>query len=209
MMTMNLTKVIVNEEDNTMIEYLLIVMGVTLFGLQHSGISALRIKNAIIERWGKNGYRNIFNATSIITLAISFFLLDFWNWLYFFTTPSLIQPYWLVIGIALLVVGLVLALKASQVISVSTVADMRSERKPELVTDGIYGQIRHPLYLATILMLLALPMIYPFPRILVYALSLIGYTMIGAYLEERKLIGYYGQEYLEYKERVGFLLPRF
>ncbi len=208
-MAIDLTKGIVNEVDKTMIEYLMIVMGVALFGLQHSGLSSLRIKNRIIERWGKNGYGSIFNTTSIITLAVSFILLDFWNWLYFFNDPSLIQPVWLVIGSLLLVVGLVLAMKASQVISVSTVADMRSERKPELVTSGLYGQIRHPLYLATILMLFALPMIYPFAKVLVYALSLIGYTIIGAHLEERKLIDYYGQEYIEYKQKVGFLMPKF
>jgi len=198
-----------NEVDKTMIEYLMIVMGVALFGLQHSGLSALRIKNRIIGRWGKNAYGNIFKATSIIALAVSFLLLDFWNWFYFFNNPSLIQPVWLVIGSLLLVVGLVLAMKASQVISVSTVADMRSERKPELVTSGLYGQIRHPLYLATILMLFALPMIYPFVKVLVYAVSLIGYTMIGAYLEERKLIDYYGQEYIEYRQKTGFLIPKF
>lgn len=192
-----------------MIEYLMIVLGVTIFGMQHSGLSALRVKNRIIERWGKNGYGNIFKATSVIALVISFLLLDFWNWAYFLTNPSLIQPIWLVIGSAFMIVGLVLAMKASQVISVSTVADMRSDRKAELVTTGLYGKIRHPLYLATILLLLALPMIYPFIKILVYALSLIGYTIIGAYLEERKLIDYYGQQYIDYKQKAGFFIPRF
>ena len=48
------------------IEYLLIVAGVLIFGLQHSGISALRVKNLIIDRWGKEGYAKLFNATSIV-----------------------------------------------------------------------------------------------------------------------------------------------
>ncbi len=97
---------------------------------------------------------------------------------------------------------------ASRVISVSTVADMRTDRKTELVTDGIYSRVRHPLYLATLLMFSAFSLIYPFPVVFVFSLSMIIYTMIGAYFEERKLLKYYGDEYLEYKKTAGFILPK-
>jgi protein-S-isoprenylcysteine O-methyltransferase Ste14 len=94
------------------------------------------------------------------------------------------------------------------VISVSTVADMRTDRKAELVTDGIYSRIRHPLYLATILVLLAVILIYPFPIVAVFSLCLMTYTMIGAYFEERKLVRHYGDQYLQYKKNAGFMLPK-
>jgi len=100
-------------------------------------------------------------------------------------------------------------MKASAVISVSTVADMRTDRKAELVTDGIYARVRHPLYLATVLSFAALALIFPFPTVDVFAVSMIIYTMIGAFLEERKLILHYGDEYLEYKKQAGFIIPRF
>ena len=100
-------------------------------------------------------------------------------------------------------------MKASAVISVSTVADMRTDRKAELVTDGIYARVRHPLYLATVLVFAAMALIYPFPVVIVFALSMIAYTMIGAFFEERKLIIHYGDEYLAYKKQAGFIFPRF
>ncbi|MHA2353499.1 MAG: methyltransferase family protein [Candidatus Thorarchaeota archaeon] len=191
-----------------MIEYIIIFLASTLFGLQHSGLSALRVKSRIIDRWGKEGYARIFNATSILTLLIAFLSMNFWDWIYFITQPALIQPVFLILGVISGLTGVVLAMKASSVIDVSTVADMRTDRKAELITDGIYSRIRHPLYLATILVFSALALVYPFPVVIVFSLSLIGYTMIGAYFEERKLLKHYGDDYIEYKKTAGFILPR-
>jgi protein-S-isoprenylcysteine O-methyltransferase Ste14 len=191
-----------------MIEYLTVVLATTLFGLQHSGISALRVKGKLIDRWGKEGYARIFNITSILTLLIAFLSMNFWDWIYFITQPALIQPLFFLLGILSGVGGVILSTMASRVISVSTVADMRTDRKAELITDGIYSRIRHPLYLATVLVFSALALIYPFPVVIVFSLSMILYTMIGAYFEERKLVQHYGDDYLEYKKTAGFILPK-
>jgi protein-S-isoprenylcysteine O-methyltransferase Ste14 len=191
-----------------MIEYIIIILASSLFGLQHSGLSALRVKGRIIDRWGKEGYARIFNITSIVTLLIAFLSMNFWDWIYFITQPALIQPVFLLLGVISGLAGVILAMKASSVIDVSTVADMRTDRKAELITDGIYSRIRHPLYLATILVFSALALVYPFPVVIVFSLSLIGYTMIGAYFEERKLLKHYGDEYIEYMKTAGFILPR-
>ena len=99
----------------------------------------------------------------------------------------------------------ILALKS---ISISTVADMRTDRKPVLVTGGLYARMRHPLYLATLLFLLSIVAFYPFSNILTFSLAFIVYVIIGAYLEERKLVIQYGMEYLTYRKKTGFLLPR-
>jgi protein-S-isoprenylcysteine O-methyltransferase Ste14 len=191
-----------------MIEYIIIILASSLFGLQHSGLSALSVKGRIIDRWGKEGYARIFNITSILTLLIAFLSMNFWDWIYFITQPALIQPVFLLLGVISGLAGVILAMKASSVIDVSTVADMRTDRKAELITDGIYSRIRHPLYLATILVFSALALVYPFPVVIVFSLSLIGYTMIGAYFEERKLLKHYGDEYIEYMKTAGFILPR-
>ncbi|MFW9793572.1 MAG: methyltransferase family protein [Candidatus Thorarchaeota archaeon] len=191
-----------------MIEYITIILASSLFGLQHSGFSSLRVKERIIDRWGKEWYARIFNTTSILSLLIAFLSMNFWDWIYFITQPALIQPILFVLGILSGLGGAVLATMAARVISVSTVADMRTDRKAELVTDGIYSQIRHPLYLATLLVFTALALIYPFAVVIVFSFCMIGYTMIGAYLEERKLVKHYGDEYLEYKKTAGFILPK-
>lgn len=191
-----------------MIEYLLIVSGVLIFGLQHSGISALRVKNRIIDRWGKEGYARLFNATSIVGIIVPFIAMNYWDWLYFIIEPALIQPLLFMSGVVLIVIGLVVTMMASRVISVSTVADMRTDREAELVTGGIYSRTRHPLYLATILLLLGLAALYPFDRVIVFSIALSVYVFIGAYLEERKLVIHYGQTYLDYRKHAGFMLPR-
>ncbi len=191
-----------------MIEYLLIVLGVLIFGFQHSGISALRVKNRIIDRWGKAGYARLFNATSIVGIAIPFIAMNYWDWIYFILDPSLIRPLLFSSGAVLIIIGLMVTLMASRVISVSTVADMRTDRQAKLVTDGIYSRIRHPLYLATILLLLGLAAVYPFDRVIVFSITLSAYVIIGAYFEERKLVIHYGQEYLDYRKQAGFMLPR-
>lgn len=191
-----------------MIDYIFVIITSTLFGLQHSGVSALRVKGRIIDRWGKEGYSTIFTVTSILTLGAAFLSMNFWNWLYFLSDPALIQPLLFIPGILALIGGGIVAAKASKVISVSTVADMRTDRKPELITGGLYARIRHPLYLATILAFGAIALIYPFPIVLTFVISMIGYTLIGAYFEERKLINHYGEEYLEYKKQAGFILPK-
>lgn len=191
-----------------MIEYVIVIIMSSLFGLQHSGVSALRVKARIIDRWGKEGYSTIFTVTSILTLGAAFLSMNFWNWLYFIWDPTLIQPLLFIPGILAMIAGVIVAAKASKVISVSTVADMRTDRKPELITGGLYAGIRHPLYLATILAFGAIALIYSFPIVFTFVISMIVYTLIGAYFEERKLILHYGEEYLEYKKRAGFILPK-
>ena len=191
-----------------MIEFLVIILASTVFGGLHSGLSALRVKNSIIDRYGKSGYSRIFNTASILSFLLAFFSMWFWDWLYFLSNLNPLTLLLLGIGGLMLVIALYVAMRASRVISVSTVADMRTDRLPELVTGGLYARIRHPLYLATILMFGALAVIYPFPRVTVFSLAMIVYTMVGAVLEERKLIDHYGQEYLDYRKQAGFILPR-
>lgn len=191
-----------------MLEYLLIVLGAIIFGLQHSGISALPVKERIIDRWGKLGYSRIFTISSIIGILVPFLAMWYWDWLYFIMTPELVNPILFISGVLFFITGGVIGALASKVISVSTVADMRTDRKPELITEGLYSHIRHPLYLATILFFLGLMLVYPFSKVIVFALSLSVYTLLGAYFEERKLILHYGDEYMQYKKKVGFILPK-
>ena len=191
-----------------MLEYLLIILAVAIFGVQHSGLSALRVKNRIIDRFGKEGYATIFNITSIVTFGLAFLSMWYWDWFYFLTRPELIQPLLFISGVVLLIAGVAVTIAASRVISVSTVADMRTDRMPELITDGIYARVRHPLYLATLLLFVALMAIYPFAQVIIFTTALCVYTVIGAFLEERKLVTHYGQDYIEYKKQAGFLLPR-
>ncbi|MFQ5822115.1 MAG: methyltransferase family protein [Candidatus Heimdallarchaeota archaeon] len=191
-----------------MLDYLIIVIGVAVFGFQHSGLSALRVKSRIIKRWGLKGYARLFTATSVLALLITVSAINFSNWFYFITSPDHLNLSLFLPGVALAGLGVAIAAAAANVLNLSTVADMRSNRKDILKTSGIYAYIRHPLYLAAILLFCGLALIYPFFKMITFAVSFCCYVLIGAYLEERKLILKYGKDYLEYRKKVGFMIPK-
>jgi protein-S-isoprenylcysteine O-methyltransferase Ste14 len=74
----------------------------------------------------------------------------------------------------------------------------------ELDTSGVLGITRHPWYLATILFIWARQL--DVSAILVNVI-LTSYLIVGTYLEEKKLIGEFGEKYLAYQKRVSMLIP--
>lgn len=78
----------------------------------------------------------------------------------------------------------------------------------EIVTNGPYAWVRHPLYLAALLIWLGLAITF---RSLVVLVTMIVYV-IPAYViyirsEERMMVEQFGEAYLEYAQRVGMLFP--
>ncbi len=79
----------------------------------------------------------------------------------------------------------------------------------KLVTSGVYGIVRHPQYLAGILINIALSLITA--HWAVWSLGTIAAlaTYLGTYDEEKNCIEKFGEEYLRYQEkvpRVNFIL---
>lgn len=76
----------------------------------------------------------------------------------------------------------------------------------ELVTGGVYGIVRHPMYAAGIV-------IFTFnPRITVNGLTITMladlYFIFGMFIEERRFLALFGDQYREYMKRVPTLVPR-
>jgi protein-S-isoprenylcysteine O-methyltransferase Ste14 len=44
---------------------------------------------------------------------------------------------------------------------------------------------------------------------LVFALATTGYILVGIWLEERDLVAEFGARYVQYRQQVGMLFPRF
>ena len=74
----------------------------------------------------------------------------------------------------------------------------------ELDTSGVLGIMRHPWYLAAILFIWARQL--DASAILVNII-LTAYLIVGTYLEEKKLVGEYGEKYLAYQKRVSMIVP--
>ena len=77
--------------------------------------------------------------------------------------------------------------------------------EPTLVTAGIYGFVRHPLYFFAIIFMWANPIVTYRYLTIVSAFTL--YFLIGSYFEEKKLVAQFGQSYLNYRKEVPAFLP--
>ena len=76
----------------------------------------------------------------------------------------------------------------------------------ELVVSGLYRRVRHPLYIAALLFIWLTPQMTL--NLLALNLGLTVYVLVGALLEERKLLHHFGQAYAEYQKRTPMLIPR-
>ena len=74
----------------------------------------------------------------------------------------------------------------------------------ELDTSGVLGMTRHPWYLATILLIWTRQM--DISAIIVNVILTL-YLIVGTYLEEKKLVREFGENYQIYQKRVPMLIP--
>lgn len=75
-----------------------------------------------------------------------------------------------------------------------------------LVRDGIYGRVRHPLYVFSILFLWLAPIMTE--SLLAFNISATIYFVLAARHEERSLAMDFGSEYEVYRRSVPMFLPR-
>ena len=83
------------------------------------------------------------------------------------------------------------------------------EASTTLHITGLHHYVRHPLYLGTFIFIWGLFILFPFYSLLIMDVTITAYTLIGIKLEEEKLIHQFGNQYLEYRQKVPMLLPSF
>ena len=80
------------------------------------------------------------------------------------------------------------------------------EITPEpLKTSILYSFVRHPMYFGFLLAYWATPTMSV--GHFLFALLMTGYTLVGTQFEERMLVGFLGDKYLNYQKKVPMLIP--
>lgn len=186
--------------------------GWTLWCALHSLLIARPVTDALKRRLGARfGYvRLLFNAFSMASLIPLGVLHALWR-----GAPVLrYRGAWLLLALVMnLVAGLLFALgaKAYGMADFLGLRSAKAARRGELVepqdfsSGGILRWVRHPWYLAGMLLLWGHDLDAPG---LAAAGVLTAYLVLGAWLEERKLVALYGDAYRAYQRAVPMLLPR-
>ena len=132
---------------------------------------------------------------SCFVLFLAVWFLD--SFVFNYSTFLAIYFSWLV-RLALALVVFVVALAVLELAH----GHLHSMKSGKLTTAGIYGHIRHPLYLGTLL--LYLPFIlwsFSLLSVIPWLIALAAYNKMANY-EEQLLKKRFGREYAEYKKRV-------
>ncbi len=116
-------------------------------------------------------------------------------------------------GIALFLAGFSIYRSAFQGfhgVQVSGLAELEPDRhKQQLVTSGVHGWVRHPIYLAHLCEMVGWCIgtgLMPLYAMLIFA-AITGAVMIR--IEDRELEARFGDEYRRYREQVPAVIPRF
>jgi len=177
----------------------------------HSALISLTF-TSLVERWASSTlryYRIVYNGFSVVTL---FFIVSYIFWLQTLEravlqwTGNFIALRFLLIGIAIFffIVG-AKRYDMSYFLGISQVkAATRSVilgATPDFQTHGIFGLTRHPWYFGGIVALWSVPAVF-YPSTIMTACIFSCYFVVGAVLEERKLLVHFGDSYRVYQQKV-------
>ena len=114
-------------------------------------------------------------------------------------------PVALTVGIILLAINFIIKIMAQRRIGAAPAL----KGKGKLITTGIYGVIRHPLYMSNGLLALGMAVILKSLFALLFSIPYSLSYLLIIFFEEKDLVEKYGVEYKEYKKKVPrWLIPK-
>lgn len=179
-----------------------------LFGVLHSVLAANWWKGLMQRRLGA-GFKYYHFAYSVFALLTLSGILVFQ-----FNMESrllYVAPFWVNLLLCLPVVaGLVIMaiVIKKYFFSLSGISVFYKQQAPVVLEqDGLHRYVRHPLYFGTLLFIWALFFVFPYLNNLLACIVITGYTILGARLEEKKLVVQFGEQYVLYKRQVPMIIP--
>jgi len=82
------------------------------------------------------------------------------------------------------------------------------EQRGELIDDGLFARVRHPIYALQVLLMLCSTIVVATPLMAVIAVAHITVMVIKARNEERHMLKMHGDAYARYLRRTGRFIPR-
>jgi protein-S-isoprenylcysteine O-methyltransferase Ste14 len=185
-----------------------LIVFIILWGIIHSSLASLGFKDFLRRRLGDGFmkfYRLLYNIFAVVSILPVLYLMILLPDKPLYEIPS---PWSYLMRAGQAVAGLFLLVAVLQTDVLSFVGLrqwIEGEEKSELVTNGLYRFVRHPLYTFSLLILWLSPLLTVNTFVVYAALTI--YMLIGASFEERKLLREFGQKYTDYKSVTPMLIP--
>lgn len=189
---------------------LFLVLSWGLFYFLHSALAASKLKRNLKAKWPDSNkrYRLFYTVlSSLLSLAILVQAI--------FLPVELVYPtakFGQYAGYMIATAGVIILMRSMKQISVKSFWGFTPEgvkdSDSELVTTGIYSQIRHPLYFGLLMVFVGYFFVSGTMGALIHLGCLIVYLPIGIYYEEKNLLSLYGKRYREYQAEVPAFFPK-
>ena len=164
----------------------------------------------LLHQQQKDGVRESAVSYWLISLfwygTMIYAFLDIWNmgWTDFDSNLIILRG----LGILLVGFGVTLRFISRRVLGKYYSAHVETSDQHQLVTDNIYGKVRHPAYLGLMCLFLGIPLSLG-------SWGAVGIAMLGGLpamiyrikIEEQSLLKWFGQEYAEYIQKTWKLIP--
>lgn len=194
-----------------------VFVGIIIYGVVHSILAGQRTKARFQSRFGDRAYHGLYrlfyNVFAVASIAPIFLLVIFFPGGTIWHLDLDWEPLLLIIqaigliGLALSLIQIDLGrfLGVSQLHAYLTGGEL--PLPPEaLQTGGLYRLVRHPLYVFSLMVIWPVTtMTYAYFGFCVGATV---YFIVGSYYEEKRMVEWFGQSYIEYQKRVPWVLPR-
>lgn len=195
-----------------MLSTFVVLVLMILYCVLHSYTASDRMKSRVRDRFGPETdrwYRLAFNIFSVLSFIPVVLLLRIMQdkLIYFIRFP------WAIIALIIQSLGFILLLYGLQQTGVVAFFGLeplllgdQSSGKSGFVRTGVYGWVRHPLYLGGILIIW--PAASMTVNLLVFLVICTIYFYVGARLEEKRYVEEFGEEYIKYQQEVPMMIPK-
>jgi protein-S-isoprenylcysteine O-methyltransferase Ste14 len=160
----------------------------------------------------KGGKRPLWIQVAILILGLLLCVpLFYYGWVPLINLSPATRQLASVLGLLIYVLGMSFLLWARRTLGknwgISTSLQAKLHNDHELIQDGPYALVRHPIYFGAWVFMLGLLLLYPVWVILILAVSMVASFSMRAQREETVLEERFGNAWLEYRKRTKRFIP--